>query len=81
MQIAHQESRHEKNREFTYGDFSSAWINHGYAPQNGTYEYLVWIQPTAQEQKEIHPLDTYQVIQANNNAHIVYDVITGLFCI
>lgn len=55
VQIAHQESRHEKNREFTYGDFSSAWINHGYAPQNGTYEYLVWIQPTAQEQKEIHP--------------------------
>lgn len=78
VQIAHQESRHEKNREFTYGDFSSAWINHGYAPQNGTYEYLVWIQPTAQEQKEIHPLDTYQVIQANNNAHIVYDVITGI---
>lgn len=73
-----QESRHEKTKEITYGNFSSAWINHGFAPQDSTYEYLVWIQPTEQEQKEVSPLDTYKVIQADNKAHIVYDIPTGI---
>ena len=78
VQIARQESRHEKTKEITYGNFSSAWINHGFAPQDSTYEYLVWIQPTEQEQKEVSPLDTYKVIQADNKAHIVYDIPTGI---
>lgn len=52
-QVADQESRHEKTREKTAGKFSSAWIEHGKAPKDGTYEYMVLIQPSAAELDEL----------------------------
>lgn len=78
VQIAQQESLHEKTRAATHGTFASAWIEHGKSPQNGTYEYLVWIQPTNQELKEQDALQTYEVLQRNDSAHIVYDRLTGI---
>lgn len=76
IQIAEQESRHEKDRSVTKGTFASAWLRHGCAPQNEAYEYTVWIQPTPQELATIHPLETYHVIRKDNNAHIIYDIPT-----
>lgn len=78
VQIAQQKSLHEKTRAATQGTFASAWIEHGKAPQNGTYEYLVWIQPTNQELKEYDALQTYEVVQRNDSAHIVHDLLTGI---
>lgn len=78
VQIAQQSSLHEKTRADTQGTFASAWIEHGRAPQNGTYEYLVWIQPTNQELKEHDALQTYEVVQRNDSAHIVHDLLTGI---
>ena len=78
VQIALQKSLHEKTRVATQGTFASAWIEHGKAPQNGTYEYLVWIQPTNQELKEHDALQTYEVVQRNDSAHIVHDFLTGI---
>lgn len=78
VQIEQQESRHEKTRAVTHGTFASAWIEHGKAPQNGTYEYLVWIQPTDKELEEHDALQTYNVLQRNDSAHIVRDLLTGI---
>lgn len=78
IQITEQESRHEKTRAVTQGTFASAWIEHGKAPKNGTYEYLVWIQPTEQELKEHEALQTYEVLQRNDSAHIVHDRLTDI---
>ena len=78
VRIAEQESRHEKNRSVTKGTFASAWLAHGLAPQNASYEYLVWIQPTAKELEKTNPLDTYEVLQRDSNAHIVHDMPTGI---
>lgn len=76
IRIAEQESRHEKTRAVTRGTFASAWINHGKAPVDATYEYLVCIQPAAEELDE--PLKSYEVLQRDNRAHIVHDGPTGI---
>lgn len=36
-----QQSRHDKTKQVTSGDFSSAWIDHGRAPQDARYEYVI----------------------------------------
>lgn len=77
-QVAEQESRHEKTREKTAGKFSSAWIEHGKAPKDGTYEYMVLIQPSAAELDELQKTPAYEVLQRDQMAHVVYDKKTGI---
>ncbi len=77
-QVAEQESRHEKTRAVTKGKFSSAWIEHGKAPKDGTYEYMVLIQPSATDLDEVRKTPTYEVLQRNQTAHVVYDKKTGI---
>lgn len=78
VQIAAQESRHEKKRTPTQGTFASAWVEHGVSPRDASYEYVVWIQPTAPELKRYPALRTYDVLQRDSVAHIVYDRLTGI---
>lgn len=77
-QVAEQESRHEKTRAVTKGKFSSAWIEHGKAPKDGTYEYMVLIQPSATDLDEVRKTPAYEVLQRNQTAHVVYDKKTGI---
>ena len=77
-QVADQESRHEKTREKTAGKFSSPWIEHGKAPKDGTYEYMVLIQPSAAELDELQKTPAYEVLQRDQMAHVVYDKKTGI---
>ena len=77
VQITEQESRHEKLRTPTTGTFASAWIAHGTAPKDGSYEYMVWIQPSGKELKTHVPAATYKVIQRDRKMHAVNDVLTG----
>ena len=77
-QIAEQESRHEKTRAVTKGKFSSAWIEHGKAPKNGTYEYMVLIQPSAADLDDLRKTPAYEVLQRDQTAHVVYDKKTGI---
>ncbi|MCJ8319974.1 MAG: hypothetical protein MJK12_10095 [Colwellia sp.] len=68
----------------TEGDFASAWFNHGIAPKNGSYQYVVYpfiVKITNQEEidnfaKITSTNQTYQVLQANSQAHIVSDLTT-----
>lgn len=78
LQVAVQESRHEKTRAVTKGKFSSAWIEHGKAPRNGTYEYVVLIQPTTAELDAFRKAPAYEVLQRDQTAHVVYDRGTGI---
>lgn len=78
VQIANQESRHEKKQTITHGVFASAWIEHGKAPHNEAYEYMIWVQPTNKELQKYKTLQTYKVLQQNDTAHIVYDCLTGI---
>lgn len=78
VQIARQDSRHEKTRKETCGTFSSAWINHGKAPQNAEYEYMVLIQPNPEELEHARHKQAYRIEQKDHTAHIVFDEATGI---
>ena len=78
VQIAQQNSRHEKTRAKTYGTFSSAWINHGKAPRDAEYEYMVLIQPNSDELDLARHKQTYQIVQKDHIAHVVFDEATGI---
>ncbi len=77
VQIANQNSFQNKTCAPTKGTFATAWLNHGIAPKNDSYEYLVLIQPSKNElQKNISSV--YEVLSCNENAHAVYDKQTGI---
>ena len=77
-QVAEQESRHEKTQAVTKGKFSSAWIAHGKAPKDGTYEYMILIQPSSSDLEELRKTPPYKVLQRDQTAHVVYDKETGI---
>lgn len=66
-----QHSFHNKSRKATEGRFLTAWINHGKAPQNEEYEYLILLRPTDKEVKEAR--QSYVIKQHDRQAHIVFD--------
>ncbi len=78
VQIAKQESRHEKKRVPTFGTFSAGWIDHGTAPKDAGYEYMVVIQPDKDDLKTISNDDLYTVIRKDHTAHIVKDNPSGI---
>lgn len=78
IQIARQDSHHEKNRAKTQGTFASAYINHGAAPQNAGYEYMVLIQPSPKELDAVRRKAPYQILHKDSIAHVVIDKQTGI---
>ena len=78
IQVARQDSHHEKNRAKTQGTFASAYINHGAAPQNAGYEYMVLIQPSPKELDAARRKAPYQILHKDSIAHVVIDKQTGI---
>lgn len=70
-----QESRDQADSAITYGKFSKAIIEHGIAPQNAEYEYIIIIETTLEELKLIKAKQNsiYTVLQKDKYAHIVKD--------
>lgn len=66
-----QHSFHNKSRKPTEGKFLTAWIDHGKAPQDAEYEYLILLRPTEKERKEAK--QSYIIKQQDCQAHIVFD--------
>jgi len=68
----------------TSGNFASAWLNHGVAPNNGSYQYVVYpfISHKIGEEEIngfvsiINSKPTFKVLQADRQAHIVTDLVT-----
>lgn len=83
VRLQHQESRQNKTRAKTEGNFSLAWIDHGTAPKSANYEYLVVLDATTE--KMIALAEQYQsgqkvyiVEQADSKAHVVTDESSGV---
>ena len=70
-----QHSFHEETDKPTQNDFAKAVINHGGNPGNGKYEYMILVQPTADELKATlnSKSSIYKVLQQDSTAHIVCD--------
>ena len=79
-----QQSKHQRNGQNTHGNFATAWLDHGTAPQGGKYEYAILIgADPARMQKftalmEYEEQAPYKVLQQDRNAHIVQDRETGI---
>jgi chondroitin-sulfate-ABC endolyase/exolyase len=66
-----------KGATVTYGDYAVAWIDHGKAPKEASYQYVIYPdmdeQAIAKFEKKIKKNDSYNIIRADNTAHIVRD--------
>lgn len=77
-----QQSKDEETEKPTANNFAIAYIDHGSTPRNGSYHYLVLVQPTPDEQKamiaQVKSLESiYNVLQLDSIAHIVFDRATN----
>jgi chondroitin-sulfate-ABC endolyase/exolyase len=68
----HQTSRSGWDEEDTEGDFLTAWIDHGIAPDSASYEYMLAVRATPEEMQKIVATPPYQVVQHDHDAHIVW---------
>jgi len=74
-----QKSFDQETEEPTQNNFALATIDHGAAPKNANYEYMVLVQPTAAEvQTTLKASQTlYTVLEQDSIAHIVSDKATN----
>lgn len=63
--------QHQYNGEQTKGMFSTAWIDHGRAPKNVGYEYVIVAGASADEMHVYANDPSIEVIQKDNAAHVV----------
>lgn len=67
----------ERKKDGT-GDFITAVIDHGTSPSEASYEYLLLVRPSIKEVKSMSRKLPYSVIRADNSAHVVKDLPTGI---
>ena len=66
-----------KGAKETEGNYASAWINHGLAPKNANYQYVIY--PFNNEgdiknfDKKVNNDNSYSILKADETAHIVKD--------
>ena len=73
-----QNSPSDERKDDGSGNFITAYINHGVSPSNASYEYMLLVKPSTKEVKTFAKKAPYQVIQADNSAHVVKDMPTGI---
>lgn len=68
----HQTSRDVKDLENTEGDFLTAWIDHGKAPNDASYEYTLVVRSTPEAMRKLAAKPPYRILQRDEAAHIVW---------
>ncbi|WP_099610709.1 chondroitinase family polysaccharide lyase [Vibrio fujianensis] len=78
-----QTSKHNKTKAVTSGNFSSAWIDHGVAPNNKQYEYIMVMETTPQEMAQLASAFKAQprfvTLQSDELRQVVKDTSSNLF--
>jgi chondroitin-sulfate-ABC endolyase/exolyase len=74
--------RHQKNRDYenlndTEGDFLTAWIDHGKAPEDASYEYMLVVRATPETMQQLAADQPYRIIQRDQDAHIIWHTGAG----
>lgn len=70
-----QTSRDVNDWKDTQGDFLTAWIDHGKAPQDASYEYMLVVRATSEALRKLIAEPPYRVLQRDDAAHIVWDTV------
>lgn len=68
-----QSSIQNNGKTASTGNFITAWLNHGAAPQDAAYEYMIMLKPTEDEIAAWTEDPQYEILQCNSNAHIIHD--------
>ncbi|MFW6044800.1 MAG: chondroitinase family polysaccharide lyase [Planctomycetota bacterium] len=71
MKRDRQTSRTAGNKGPTEGDYATAWLDHGAAPDRASYEYAVLPQTNAGAVEEYAFDPPYSVLQKDQHAHVV----------
>ena len=58
--------------------FITAYLDHGVSPSEASYEYLMLVKTNSKEKAKYEKDIPYEVIQADNSAHVVKDQVTGI---
>ena len=70
-----------KGAKETQGNYASAWINHGLAPENSSYQYVIYPFNNEAEisnfDKKVKNDKSYTVLRADSMTHIVEDLKTN----
>lgn len=70
-----------KGAKETQGEYASAWMDHGMAPKDASYQYVIYPFLSADDQKGFDKKATndksFDILQANGDAHIVTDKTTN----
>lgn len=67
-----QESLNDSGKQKTEGNFATAWLDHGSAPQGASYEFAIIVKSTPEETALFSRHPAYTVVQKNEKAHIVH---------
>lgn len=73
-----QSSQNDTKKKTGEDIFISAYINHGVAPSEASYEYMMVVKANPQDRSKYLKTVPYSVIQADNSAHVVKDDVTGI---
>ncbi|MFD2114643.1 chondroitinase family polysaccharide lyase [Paenibacillus yanchengensis] len=68
--VQHSYENRANNAE-TEGNYTTAWLDHGTAPTNGSYEYVILPQKTAEQVATAALTTDYEVLRKDNKAHVV----------
>lgn len=78
IKTALQHSLDEKTLRPNSGHFAVAYLDHGYAPTNEAYEYMVLVAPSTAELEQAASGLPYQVLEHTSAIHAVVDKLTGI---
>ncbi len=74
----HQTSPSDTKKKTGEGDFITAYIDHGTSPKEASYEYMMLVKPSGKASGKYAKKLPYNVLQADNSAHVVKDNVTGI---
>jgi chondroitin-sulfate-ABC endolyase/exolyase len=66
-----QESRHNKTKEITEGDFAMAWLDHGTGAKGASYEYVSVLEADAAKMDVLTSKPFYSVKRQDDRTHAV----------
>ena len=75
----HQQSIDNSGKHPTEGDFATAWIDHGTAPRDASYEYAILVHANSPDQMtRFAQTPGYEILRHDNSVHAVRDLQSGM---
>ena len=74
-----QQSRHNKTKRRTQGEFRTAWLDHGSAPTDARYAYEILVQPDAKARRQAAKRSPFDIIELSDTLHAALHKPSGTY--